>query len=207
MSRSKLVQGIGINDSDCAINPVVNGRRVICQFYLKWTDMLKRCYSDKYQEKNPTYIGCSVCNEWRTFSNFKQWMELQDWKLKALDKDLLIEGNKLYSPETCVFVDTETNNLLTDRVNDRGDLPLGVSKRKKSFRAQCSVNGKQGFIGTYPTPEEAHQAYLKFKSAAIIDHANSLTDVRVKKSLIRKANKLKRNMEMSDKKDILARYG
>lgn len=39
---------------------------------------------------------------------------------------------------------------------------LGVTfhKRKKKFCAQIVINGKKKSIGSYPTPEEAHQAYL-----------------------------------------------
>lgn len=40
---------------------------------------------------------------------------------------------------------------------------LGVSPRRGKFRSTITVNGKQKHIGTFPTPEEAHAAYLKAK--------------------------------------------
>ena len=113
MKPKKLVCGVGINDADYAVQKLetvgyADGKRKqrlvwVCPYYQTWIDMLKRCYSDKLQERQPTYKGCSVSEEWLTFSAFKVWMEKQDFERKQLDKDLLFEGNKVYSAETCVF--------------------------------------------------------------------------------------------------------
>ena len=62
-----LICGVGVNDANYA----TSGKRM-CPFYRRWINMLERCYSEKFQEKNPTYRGCSVCEEWLTFSNFKR---------------------------------------------------------------------------------------------------------------------------------------
>ena len=82
----KKVYGVGINDADYTIKPTIENNRSKCMYYEKWIKMLQRCYSKSYQEKHPSYKGCSVCEEWLTFSNFKAWMETQDWKGKSLDK-------------------------------------------------------------------------------------------------------------------------
>lgn len=37
---------------------------------------------------------------------------------------------------------------------------LGVGKSRSKFRARITVLGKKVHLGTFPTPEEAHQAYL-----------------------------------------------
>ena len=110
----KLVYGVGINDADydVAINEYytndegVKGERRIwtCPYYSRWMNMLTRCYSDKFQEGNPTYKGCYVAEEWKTFSNFKEWMVTQEWEGLELDKDILFVGNREYGPEKCVFV-------------------------------------------------------------------------------------------------------
>lgn len=112
--NKRLVYGVGNNDADYVVEKreeigYVGGKRRrklmwVCPYYQTWKDMIKRCYSTKCQEKFPTYKGCSVSADWHTFSNFKAWMEKQNWEGKQLDKDILIEGNKVYSPETCVFV-------------------------------------------------------------------------------------------------------
>lgn len=188
--KSTLVYGVGINNADYPVQPVVNGKQVFCPFYRKWQNMLERCYSTNYQATRPTYIGCSVSEEWLTFSVFKAWMEKQYWEDGQLDKDLLIEGNKKYSPDTCVFVSSETNSLLTDRGRARGELPLGVSKNRKGYLAKCRNSGKQVYLGIYNTPEQASSAYLAYKSKVIIEHASGLTDARVIDGLVRIANRM-----------------
>ena len=70
--------------------------------YRTWKSMID-LHSAKYQDKYPTYKGCAVSKEWLTFSVFKAWMVTKDWQDNHLDKDILFEGDKVYSPETCVF--------------------------------------------------------------------------------------------------------
>lgn len=40
---------------------------------------------------------------------------------------------------------------------------LGVSPKRAGFRAQIKVRGKNVYLGTYKTPEAAHEAYLSAK--------------------------------------------
>ena len=131
----KLVWNIGINDADYSVEKKTswyeNGKQKqkrvwVCPFYEKWRPMLQRCYSEKFQNKRPTYKGCSVCQEWLTFSNFKAWMEQQDWYGKELDKDILFPGNKIYSPDTCIFVDQGVNKFLIESNAARGKYMVGV---------------------------------------------------------------------------------
>lgn len=184
---NKLVYGVGLNDADYKISSKATGKKVLCPFYLRWRNMLARCYSGKYQERQPTYIGCTVCEEWLTFSNFKKWMEAQDWQGKALDKDVLFEGNKIYSPETCAFVDVNLNSFLIDRAASRGDWPVGVCfyKRDGNFMAQCSepFTNKRGRIGLFDCPEKAHEAWRKRKHELALLLADLQTDERVAAAL------------------------
>ena len=81
-----------------------------------WHRMLDRCYSPYYQKRNPSYIGCRVCDEWLLFSNFYKWVlsPLSGYKKGYhLDKDILVKGNKVYGPETCCFVPSEINEMFT----------------------------------------------------------------------------------------------
>ena len=141
-----LIYGVGVNDADYAVTMYeevgdVKRKQVwICPFYQKWRSMLRRCYGKSFVTKNPTYIRCSVTKEWLVFSNFKSWMEKQDWEGKELDKDLLFPGNKIYSPETCVFVDSVINTFVIECNKSRGEWPIGVywDKQKQKFRTQCS---------------------------------------------------------------------
>ena len=195
--KKKLVYGVGIDDTDYVVEKKetieVNGKRKktlvwFCPFHRTWRDMVKRCYSTKFQERNPTYIGCSVSEEWKRFSNFRTWMVDQDWEGMQLDKDLLVEGNKVYSEETCVFVTIAANNFTTDRGNDRGEWKIGVSwhKGESKFISRCSnpFTKKCEHLGYFDSELEAHEAWLRRKLELAKELAEIQTDPRVAKALI-----------------------
>lgn len=185
--KLKLVFGVGLNDADYHVLTKVNGKPVRCPFYQMWSNMLLRCYDEKFQDKNPTYIGCSVCDEWLVFSKFKSWMETQDWQDRQLDKDLLAVGNKVYSPNVCVFVDKATNLFTIDSGASRGKHPIGASfdNRTRKFRAQCSnpITRKNELLGYFTCPEQAHQAWRKRKHEFACQLADLQSDPRVANAL------------------------
>ena len=184
---SKLVCGVGVNDANYTVKPTVGGKRLRCPFYRTWCSMLMRCYDAKYQSAYPTYIGCSVCDEWLFFSNFKAWMEQQDWIDKELDKDLLVKGNKVYSPELCVFVDRVTNGFTVDSLASRGDWPIGVyfNNVKGKFHAHCSnpFTKKNENLGYFTCPEQANLAWRKRKHELACILASKQKDQRVADAL------------------------
>ena len=197
MKLRKLVYGVGVNDADYAVTEwetiVVNGVRKqnmvwMCPYYLAWLNMLKRCYSTKYQERKPTYKGCSVSEDWLTFSNFRSWMERQDFEGKQLDKDLLFEGNKVYSAETCVFVTKGVNLFTTDCGAARGEWSIGVCWHKgvNKFMSRCRnpFTKKKEHLGYFTCEAEAHQVWLKRKLELAHLIAAEQTDERVAKALI-----------------------
>jgi len=149
--------------------------------------MLSRCYSDKTQKRQPTYIEGSVCEEWLTFSNFRSWMEAQDWDGFQLDKDIISPGNKIYSPEFCVFIPQSLNKLLNSHASRRGKWPRGVhfNKAEGIFRSVCNVNGKSKYLGGFSTPEAASREYKKFKSNHIKETAKEFkSSTRIYKGLM-----------------------
>lgn len=150
--------------------------------------MLERCFSTKFQERNPSYKGCSVSEEWLRFSNFKSWMEAQDFEGMQLDKDLLIEGSKVYSAETCVFVTPTVNTFTVDRGASRGEWLIGVYwlKARQKFRADCNnpFTKKREYLGLFTCEQEAHQAWLTRKLELAYELAAIQTDPRVAKALI-----------------------
>ncbi len=100
------VSGIGyLGGSDYNIS--VGGK--MTQAYCCWKDMLKRCYTKKHLQKCPTYKGCTVVPEWHNFQNFAKWFEDNHIEGYHLDKDIKVEGNKVYGPDTCMFVSHSTN--------------------------------------------------------------------------------------------------
>lgn len=174
---TKLVYGVGVNDLGYRIHVQEavtenGGKRVRktvfrCEYYEVWKHMLERCYSEKYLESHQSYIGTIVCSEWLYASEFRKWMEQQDWSGKCLDKDIIAPGSKLYSPETCAFVLQATNNFVIARDACRGEWPIGVDlyKRTGKYHAQCGnpFTGKREHLGYFSTQEEAHEAWRKRK--------------------------------------------
>lgn len=92
-----------------------------------WYDMLKRCYNEKHQILNPTYIGCKVEDNWHCLQNFAKWFENNIWTTKftlCVDKDILNKGNKLYSENNCILVDGRINVIFQDTKNKEGNIQL-----------------------------------------------------------------------------------
>jgi len=197
-AHKKLILGVGINDADYRVFYKVGKIRILCPYYDRWRGMLYRCYSPKTQARQPTYQGCSICDEWLTFSNFKKWMQMQDWEGKHLDKDIIQPDNKVYSPETCAFVDRATNNLLLDAGKARGPYPQGVTLERKTGRymARCPSNGIRKTIGRFKSINEAEKAYKEFKYNEIIRIADLQSDQRVKEGLYKHAESLNKTPEL-----------
>ena len=158
----KLVHGKGVR----GLNLTRSSNGKVLPSYRAWVAILERCYSEKWHKLKPTYRGCTVCDEWIYFDNFKIWFEQNYKKGYHLDKDILIQGNKVYSPKTCCYVSSTINSLLLDRRNDRGIYPQGVSKasgRSLQFSASISKYGKPFYLGNFKTIERASNAYNKEK--------------------------------------------
>ena len=171
---SPSVCGVGIIGTKYPIT--VNGRTT--KEYMLWCHMLERCYSDTYKKKRPTYIGCEVSENFKSYEYFYEWCHKQigfnnkDWQL---DKDLIIKGNKIYSENICVFIPSEINSLLTKRESSRGKHLIGVcwSKRDKSFVAQVGKNkGKPERLGSFATELEAFNVYKQAKESFIKEQAD-----------------------------------
>ena len=127
--------------------------------YNLWSAMMTRSYCPNYHEKFPTYIGCSVAEEFLNYQDFANWINLQpNFKKKGfvLDKDLLVRGNKVYSPETCCLIPQEINSFIASTKRKNPDYPVGVSKTL-SNRYTASLDTKH--LGTYDSMVEAFSVY------------------------------------------------
>jgi len=143
------------------------------KIYKDWYGMLSRCYDVSYKDKYTTYKNCEVCEEWHNFQNFAKWYdenfyEIEDHRME-LDKDILFKGNKVYSPETCVFVPNRINSLFIKSNASRGEFPIGVSfvKKRSTYVASCCDNGKGKKLGEYDSPELAFEIYKDYKEKLI----------------------------------------
>lgn len=182
-SNIKLCYGVGINDSDTPTQLGRGKEKWVCPYYQRWRGILRRCYDEKYKIKYPTYKHATVCKDWLVFSNFRLWMQDQEWEGKVLDKDFIFKGNKVYSPSSCAFVTPTTNVFIT---NSSTDVVRGVCKRggRGTFIAKCGqLGGKEKYLGDFPSEVEAFQAWKteKHKLALILSEIE--TDHRIKESL------------------------
>ena len=184
----KLVYGVGINDADYPVMPKVNGKYKTCPIYRAWNHMLERCYSDNYHIKFPTYKNCTVDPRWHKFSVFREWMITQNWQNNQLDKDILVLGNRIYSPETCCFVHYSINGLLHENKLQRSELPIGVFYSGSRYRAMLNIRNKIKHIGMFDTETEAHRAYCCAKSAEIKRKAKEVPELHIKQALHRIAD-------------------
>jgi len=152
--------------------------------YDTWNNMLCRSYCEEVCKKHPTYRNVKTIDNWHNFQIFGKWFDENYYEINGevmgLDKDILLKHNKIYSPETCVFVPSNINALFTKREALRGDFPIGVHFRKDNgkYRALCSVqlsnrgDAKQKDLGQYDTPRCAFYAYKKYKEQHIKDIAD-----------------------------------
>ena len=186
-ANNKLVFGVGINDANYVVSPKINGKQIKCKIYSTWLDMLRRCYDESYLSRFPSYSECTVCEDWRSFSTFKSWMELQDYDNMHLDKDVLLPGNKVYSPDYCAFISSRVNLLLTDSIRVRGDHKIGAYKTNTGYQSKVQNNGIHEYLGTFKSESLAHEAYVKRKIEIIINIADMQECDRVKKGLERHA--------------------
>lgn len=181
------VYGVGVLGEAQASD---NGKKL--PEYRVWRGLLARCYNSKTKLKTPSYDGCTVSDNFKHYSYFKDWCSSQigfgevGWEL---DKDILVRGNKVYSENTCVFVPKEVNLLLLTAKGIRGTHPIGVAfhKRSGSYRATISEYDKQVHLGSYASSEDAFNAYKVAKEAYVKEVANKWkdkVDVRVYEALM-----------------------
>lgn len=166
------IYGVGITGNKYPIS-------IDCELtreYVLWHSMLCRCFDERFKRAQPTYKGVSCCKEWLNFENFYEWLHSQSnfekWfneKWWALDKDIVIKNNNIYSPETCCLVPQNVNCLFLKRKADRGNFPIGVRKVGNLFEATCSnpFTGKAEKLGKFTSIEQAFQAYKIYKEDII----------------------------------------
>ena len=164
--------------------------------YQTWKSMLQRCYDPYYINEHPTYIDCYVCKEWHNFQTFAKWWDENVYECNnermELDKDILIKGNKIYSPETCLIVPQRINVLFVKQQREKYKYPIGVCENNdktrgyKRLMAQCCIldenrNRKRRniHIGSFPLSEPFHAfyAYKQFKENYIKQVADEYKDI------------------------------
>lgn len=123
--------------------------------YKTWYNMIYRC------QHSVGYEDVCVCKEWHEFATFLKWYNNQykedNWHL---DKDILSNGVRIYSPQTCCFLPPEINTFFEKFKKAKG---FSYNKKRKKYEAYCRERGKYIHLGLYQTPAEARIAYLNYK--------------------------------------------
>lgn len=167
------------------------------RLYKLWKNMLERVYCLKTRYRRQSYEDTEVCEDWHNFQNFAEWCLTQEHffskdskgRCYQLDKDILLKGNKIYSPETCCFVPHEINSLFVFGKSKRGEFPIGVwfDRRSGKYQADVSKNGETVYLGVFETPKKAFEHYKKVKESHIKEVAEiweDRTDGKVYKALL-----------------------
>ena len=195
---ARLIHGVGVNDCGYAVHRAEyaideRGKKVRtydwrCPYYKKWSAMITRCYSDKMISRDPNYADVYVCDEWLKLSSFIRWVDSQprrDWENLELDKDILFKGNKVYSPEACVFVSRLTNTFLVKSLNYTKSTGTFFIESKGKYKSSCRnpFSGKREHLGFFDSEHEAHSAWKRRKCELSVELSKIQTDDRVSKSL------------------------
>lgn len=185
--KRKPRYGVGINDLP-HVTKIKDefGKTRTHSGYVQWWSLLARCYCERELSKCPTYRDVLVCDDWLKASNFVAWQKTQyreeGWQL---DKDLISIGNRVYSPDTCLYVPSWLNSFTLNRSSDRGEFLIGCcwNKQSKKYHANCNhpLHNSQGYLGLFDTELEAHLAWRerKLNIALELKPQMDIIDIRV----------------------------
>lgn len=194
----KLVCGVGIYEKG---KYLATTNCKMTKEYDTWKHMLHRCYSEKYHIDYPTYIECTVCDEWLIFQNFARWFNTahpSDGGKYELDKDLKNPGNKIYSPENCLFVHHNVNNFILGNNKIRGECLIGVywHKRKEKYISRCKnpITREMEYLGSFSDELDAHLMWRERKSELAYKLAMMQSDINVGSAILRWKDMLDMNL-------------
>lgn len=146
-----------------------------------WHKMNDRCREGgNVQKEKVTYVGCK--NEFTGYQEFTDWCQTKfgysmkdtSGKYWALDKDLKVWGNKVYSDETCIFVPNRINSLINmpKHKTKNSSIPIGVafSSDKKKYETLCKEygTGKTLHLGVFRDKTQAHREWQLCKAKQFI---------------------------------------
>lgn len=130
--------------------------------YDTWDSILDRCYSPRERDRYRTYYHiCTVCKEWFNYQAFARWYNDNWYPCEGrlhIDKDILVKGNKVYSPEKCILIPQRFNMIFMSKERSvDADLPCGVHRTRTSNKYVVEFN--RNYLGTFDSAEEAAIAH------------------------------------------------
>lgn len=111
--------------------------------YACWTAIFQRCYEINRSYNNIRYEDCFVSKEWHNFQNFAEWYAKnypKDSGDYQIDKDILVDGNRIYSPNFCKFVTRQENCEKAKAKNFIFINPDGETVKIYNLSKFCSKN-------------------------------------------------------------------
>lgn len=149
-----------------------------------WRHLIERTHGDVPSR----YEDATFDKSWYNLQNFLEWAVKQignsnresGGRYWCIDKDILVDGNKLYSKETCIFVPNEVNVFFSKKeIGNTGYLGVNYIKpatkgAKKGYIARCHFSGERKYLGYYDTPKLAYQSYREAKMEAAKELADKL---------------------------------
>lgn len=145
--------------------------------YSTWGNVMERCYSSRYKAIKPSYADVVADPRFHHFQEFAEWAVRQaghdifGWHL---DKDIMVKGNRIYGPDTCVYVPWEINTIFSKVYKKKANnLPRGVFLDESGrYGTSLSIRGRPVHAGMHDTPEQAFMAYRAVKEARLKELAN-----------------------------------
>lgn len=133
--------------------------------YRVWKSMMQRCYKEHFHTHHPTYSKCTVDSAWHNFNEFENWFNKNYIEDFYLDKDVLVQGNNIYSKDTCCFLPKEINSFCNIKQNKKYS---GVKERPNNrFQSRIRFEGKELVLGTFSTKEKAFNKYINKKEEVL----------------------------------------
>jgi len=138
------------------------------KLYQNWKGIKARCFSSKKESVAKYYKNKNIgmCKQWSSFLQFYKDMGDKPSDTHSIDR---IDNSKGYCPHNCRWA-TKTqqaqNRDYCSRVDrSKNVLLMGVKRHTKAntFYSCIRHNKKYYYLGSFKTPEEAHDAYIKKK--------------------------------------------
>lgn len=139
-----------------------------------WRAMLSRCYNTK-DIRYRWYGGCgvTVCEEWKNFQNFCTWYKNNHVKSWVLDKDILDNGSKKYSEDTCCFIPPKLSYFMKGKSESFKEGARNILKtRQGSYCVRVTLNNQLYESPRYKditAAEEVREEFLEFLNREYIE--------------------------------------
>ena len=161
-----------------------DGKKIFLTEYNTWVSMHRR--AENFNGTHPSYEDVTIDKIWWSYQNFAMWYNDNKYEVEndilRLDKDILVPGNRVYSPETCCLVPDKINQLFKQPMKKDDNMPMGVYKEGNRYRTvklyEIDNNGNvMKHCKSFKTPEDAHECYKFYKEKYIHDIADLYKDI------------------------------